>query len=137
MSTIAQALLTRADLTDRERYLNARNTMLSLLALGIVPIINENDVVAVEEIRIGDNDNLSALVANLVDADLLAILTDQAGLYTADPRLDPEARLIPVVKEITDEIRQLAGGSGTQSARAAWPPRSRPPTWPLARAPRS
>lgn len=110
---IAQALLTRADLADRERYLNARKTMLSLLALRIVPIINENDVVAFEEIRIGDNDNLSALVSNLVDADLLAILTDQAGLYTADPRVDPSARLIPEVAEITDEIRQLAGGSGT------------------------
>jgi glutamate 5-kinase len=108
---IAQALLTRADLIDRERYLNARNTLLSLLELRIVPIINENDVVGVEEIRIGDNDNLSALVANVVDADLLAILTDQAGLFSADPRVEPQARLIPEVKVIDDHIRQLAGGS--------------------------
>lgn len=111
---IAQALLTRADLANRERYLNARNTLLSLLQLRVVPIINENDVVAVEEIRIGDNDNLSALVANLVDADLLAILTDQAGLYTADPRQDPAARLIPEVPIIDDRIRRLASGSSTE-----------------------
>jgi glutamate 5-kinase len=110
---IAQALLTRADLANRERYLNARNTLLSLLEMRVVPIINENDVVGVEEIRIGDNDNLSALVANLVDADLLIILTDQAGLYTADPRRDPNARLISEVKEIGEEIRQLAGGSAS------------------------
>jgi len=110
---IAQALLTRADMIDRERYLNARNTMLSLLTLRIVPVINENDVVAVEEIRIGDNDNLSALVANLVDADLLTILTDQAGLYTADPRLDSTAQLIHEVRCIDDQVRRLAGGSGS------------------------
>ena len=112
--TIAQALLTRADLADRERYLNARNTMLSLLTLRIIPVINENDVVGVEEIRIGDNDNLSALVANLVDADLLVILTDQAGLFTADPRLDPRAELISEIVCIDDRIRCLAGGSGSE-----------------------
>ena len=110
---IAQALLTRDDLADRERYLNARNTLLSLLRLRAVSIINENDMVAVEEIRIGDNDNLSALVANLVDADLLIILTDQAGLFTADPRLDPSARLIPEVTVIDDRIYHLAGGRGS------------------------
>jgi len=110
---IAQALLTRADLSDRERYLNARNTMLSLLRLRVVPVINENDVVGVEEIRIGDNDNLSALVTNLVDADLLVILTDQAGLFTADPSLNPEAKLIPEVTSIDEQIRHLAGGSGS------------------------
>ncbi|NLE46459.1 MAG: glutamate 5-kinase [Chloroflexi bacterium] len=112
-TTIAQALLTRADLADRERYLNARNTLLSLLHLKIVPVVNENDVVGVEEIRIGDNDNLSALVANLVDADTLIILTDQAGLYTADPRADSSAELIPCVTTIDDRIRSLGGGSGT------------------------
>ncbi len=112
--TVGQALLTRADLADRERYLNARNTMMSLLSLRIIPVINENDVVGVEEIRIGDNDNLSALVANLVDADLLVILTDQAGLYTTDPRLDPCAELISEVHHIDDRIRRLAGGSGTE-----------------------
>ncbi len=108
-----QALLTRDDLADRERYLNARNTLLSLLRLRAVSVINENDMVAVEEIRIGDNDNLSALVANLVDADLLIILTDQAGLFTADPRLDPGARLIPEVTVIDDHIYHLAGGRGS------------------------
>jgi len=110
--TIAQTLLTRRDLADRQGYLNARNTLLGLLELGVVPIINENDVVAVEEIegaRIGDNDNLSALVANLVDADLLVLLTDQAGLYTADPRRDAGARLVPRVKQIDAEIERLAG----------------------------
>lgn len=111
---IAQALLTRADLANRERYLNARNTLLSLIDLGVVPIINENDVVGVEEIRIGDNDNLSALVANLVDADLLIILTDQQGLFTADPRSDPNAQLIAEVSQISDEIRCLASDSGTE-----------------------
>jgi glutamate 5-kinase len=108
---MAQALLTGADLADRGRYLNARNTLLSLLRLRILPIINENDVVAIEEIKIGDNDNLSALVANLVDADWLIMLTDQAGLFTADPRLDPNAQLIPKVTAITEQIRQLAMGS--------------------------
>ena len=110
---IAQALLTRADLVDRERYLNARNTLLSLLKLRVVPVLNENDVVGVEEIRIGDNDNLSALVANLVEADLLVILTDQAGLFTADPSIDPDAQLIPEVPTIDDRIRRLGGGSGS------------------------
>lgn len=110
---VAQALLTRGDVADRGRYLNARNTLLSLLTMGIVPIINENDVVAIDEIKIGDNDNLSALVANLVDADLLVILTDQAGLYTADPRLDPHAQLLHEVQTIDDTIRKLAGDSGS------------------------
>lgn len=113
---IAQALLTRADLADRERYLNARNTLFSLLQLGVIPVINENDVVGVEEIRIGDNDNLSALVANVVDADLLIILTDQAGLFTADPRQDPDAELIREVPVIDDRIRCLAGGAGSTLA---------------------
>lgn len=110
--TVAQTLLARRDLADRQGYLNARNTLLGLLELGVVPIINENDVVAVEEIegaKIGDNDNLSALVANLVDADLLVLLTDQAGLYTADPRRDAKARLIPRVERIDPEIERLAG----------------------------
>jgi glutamate 5-kinase len=111
---VAQTLLTKRDLSDRVGYLNARNTLLGLLELGAVPIVNENDVVAVEEIegaKIGDNDNLSALVANLVDADLLALLTDTGGLYTADPRLDPSARLIARVERI-DEVEGLAGPSG-------------------------
>lgn len=111
--TIAQTLLTRADLADRQGYLNARNTLLALLDRDIVPIINENDVVAVEEIKIGDNDNLSALVANLIDADLLILLTDQPGLYTADPRRNAAATLIKEVTIITDEIIALAAGAGT------------------------
>ncbi len=110
--TVAQTLLARRDFSDRQGYLNARNTLLGLLELGVVPIINENDVVAVEEIEgaaIGDNDNLSALVANLVDADLLVLLTDQAGLHTADPRRDASASLIPRVERIDAEIERLAG----------------------------
>src|SRR5262245_10337510 len=110
---VAQTLLTQADLADRQGYLNARNTLLALLDRSVVPIINENDVVATDEIRIGDNDNLSALVANLIDADLLILLTDQAGLYTADPRRSAGATLIEEVPEISDEIVRLAAGAGT------------------------
>jgi glutamate 5-kinase len=110
---VAQTLLTRADLADRQGYLNARNTLLALLDRQVVPIINENDVVATEEIKIGDNDNLSALVANLIDADLLILLTDQEGLYTADPRTHTAARLIHEVPIISDDILALAAGAGT------------------------
>jgi glutamate 5-kinase len=110
---VAQTLLTRGDLADRQGYLNARNTLLALLERKVIPIINENDVVATEEIRIGDNDNLSALVANLVDADLLILLTDQAGLYTSDPRRNSAATLIAEVPVITDEILALAAGAGS------------------------
>ncbi|MEL7562331.1 glutamate 5-kinase [Dehalogenimonas sp. 4OHTPN] len=114
--TVAQALLTRTDLSDRSGYLNARNTLLAIMELGVIAIVNENDVVAVDEIqeaKFGDNDSLSAMVANLVDADLLLILSDVNGLYTANPRSDPEARLIPVVERITAEIEALAGGAGS------------------------
>ena len=114
--TVAQVLLTRADLADRRRYLNARNTLTALIKHNILPIINENDTVATEEIRVGDNDNLSALVANVVEADLLALLTDQPGLFTADPRTDPTARLVEEVTEteIPSAIWEAAGGNGTQ-----------------------
>ena len=108
---VAQALLAKADLADRAGYLNARNTLLSLLELRVLCIVNENDVVAVDEIegaKFGDNDNLSAMVANLVDADLLLILTDAAGLYTADPNLRQDAELISEVKTIDSRIEQLA-----------------------------
>ena len=109
---VAQALLTRADLAHRTRYLNARHTLLLLLQHHVIPIINENDVVAiVDEIKFGDNDTLSALVANLVDADLLIILTDQQGLYTADPRTHPEAELIHEVTVIDETIRAMASGT--------------------------
>jgi len=111
---VAQTLLTREDLRDRHRYLNARNTLLACLLHGVLPIINENDVVAVDEIRLGDNDTLSALVANLVDADLLLILSDIDGLYSADPRRDPSAELIREVRTIDDSIYALAGGSNTR-----------------------
>ena len=109
--TVAQALLTKRDLCDRSGYLNARNTLLALIELGIICIVNENDVVAVdeiEELKFGDNDNLSAMVANLVDADLLAILTDIAGLYTADPHFNPQAQLIRRVDRIDAEIERTA-----------------------------
>jgi glutamate 5-kinase len=114
--TVAQVLLTRADLADRRRYLNARNTLTALIKHNILPIINENDTVATEEIRVGDNDNLSALVANVVEADLLALLTDQPGLFTADPRTNPAARLVEEVSEaeIPAALWEAAGGNGTQ-----------------------
>jgi glutamate 5-kinase len=112
--TVGQALLTKSVLSDRAGYLNTRNTLLASLEMGVIPIINENDVVAVDEIgeaRFGDNDNLSAMVANLIDADLLLILTDIAGLYTADPNKDPSASLIPLVEKIDDQIENLVSGS--------------------------
>jgi len=115
--TVAQALLARADLLDRAGYLNARNTLLALLELKVICIVNENDVVAVDEIReavFGDNDNLSAMVANLIDADLLLILTDIGGLYTADPHRHPDAQLIPEVKVIDAEIERLAADTPSQ-----------------------
>ena len=117
--TVAQALVSRGDLSGRLGYLNVRNTLNTLLELGVQPIVNENDVVAVEEIEgalFGDNDNLSAMVANLVDADLLMILSDVAGLYTADPSLHPNAELIPRVEAIDESITSLAGGTKSQKA---------------------
>ena len=113
--TVAQALLTKADLSDRAGYLNTRNTLLALLELGVICIVNENDVVAVDEIKeakFGDNDNLSAMVANLVDADLLLLLGDVAGLYTADPHRYPDAQLIPQVERIDSRIEYLAADTG-------------------------
>lgn len=109
----AQILLTRMDLASRNRYLNARNTLVALMEQKIVPIVNENDTVATDEIRVGDNDNLSALVANLVDANQLILLTDQAGLYSADPRVDPDAKLVEkvVTREIPLKLWKAAGGS--------------------------
>jgi glutamate 5-kinase len=109
--TVAQALLTKRDLCDRSGYLNARNTLLALIELGIICIVNENDVVAIdeiEELKFGDNDNLSAMVANLVDADLLAMLTDIGGLYTADPHYNPQAQLIRRVEKIDAEVKRMA-----------------------------
>lgn len=108
-----QLLLTKADFADRTRYLNARNVCLTLLSQGIIPIINENDAVVADEIKVGDNDTLSALVSGLVDADVLIILSDIAGLYTANPHRDKTAIFIPKVTEITAEIHAMAGGEGS------------------------
>ena len=113
----AQVLLTHADLADRERYLNARSTLLTLLKLGVVPVINENDTVVNDEIKFGDNDTLGALVANLVEADALVILTDQHGLYTADPRQDASAQLVRVAKAGDAMLETMAGGAGSNLGR--------------------
>ncbi|MFA0077522.1 glutamate 5-kinase [Vibrio artabrorum] len=110
---IGQMLLTRADLDDRERFLNARDTINALVEHDIIPVVNENDAVATNEIKVGDNDNLSALVGILCGADKLLLLTDQKGLFTADPRKDPNAELIKEVKTIDDTLRKIAGGSGS------------------------
>ncbi len=112
---VGQILLTRDDLDDRARYLNARDTLLTLIEQRVVPVINENDTTATHEIRVGDNDNLSALVANLLEADLLVMLTDQPGLFTADPRRYADARLISQVERIDDATWALAGGAGTSA----------------------
>ncbi|MEK8090470.1 glutamate 5-kinase [Thermithiobacillus plumbiphilus] len=112
-----QILLTHEDLRKRGRYLNARGTLRTLVELGVVPIINENDTVATEEIRFGDNDTLAALVSNLVEADLLVILTDQQGLYEADPRRNPEARLLPEVVAGDPALEAMAGGAGSGISR--------------------
>ena len=109
----AQVLLTHGDLADRERYLNARSTLLTLLSLGVVPIINENDTVVTDEIKFGDNDTLGALVTNLIEGDALIILTDQRGLYTADPRKDPKARFVDEAPAGTPDLEQMAGGAGS------------------------
>lgn len=108
---VGQMLLTRADLDDRLRFLNARDTIKTLLKYRIIPLVNENDAVATSEIKVGDNDNLSALVALLADADQLLLLTDQLGLFTSDPRNNPDAQLIPEIQKITQEIHGLASGS--------------------------
>ena len=109
----ALVLLTHEDLADRRRYLNARSTLLTLLKLGVVPIINENDTVVTDEIKFGDNDTLASLVTNLIDADALIILTDQAGLFTADPRKDPQARLLSQVSAGDSALENMAGGAGS------------------------
>lgn len=109
----SQILLTHEDMADRKRYLNARSTLRTLLDLGVIPIINENDTVATEEIRFGDNDTLAALVTNLIEADVLIILTDQAGLYSSDPRRDPAATLIEEARAGDPELEKMAGGAGS------------------------
>ena len=109
----AQVLLTHADLADRERYLNARSTLFTLLNLGVIPVINENDTVVTDEIKFGDNDTLGALVANLIDANALIILTDQRGLYTADPRKNPDAQFVHEAKAGDASLEAMAGGAGS------------------------
>ncbi len=111
--TAAQVLLTRYDFMHRQQYLNARNTLTRLLSIGAVPIVNENDTIAVDEIRFGDNDRLAALVANLVGAKLLILLTDAKGLHAADPRIEPDAPVIDEVERITPELERVAGGRGS------------------------
>jgi len=113
----AQVLLTHEDLADRKRYLNARSTLRTLLELAVVPIINENDTVVTDEIKFGDNDTLGALVTNLIDADALVILTDQQGLFTADPRSDPSATLLAAVRAGDPRLEAIAGGTGSSIAR--------------------
>jgi len=113
----AQVLLTHADLADRERYLNARSTLFTLLHLGVVPIINENDTVVTDEIKFGDNDTLGALVTNLIEGDALVILTDQKGLYTADPRKDPAARFVHEAHAGDPALENMAGGAGSSIGR--------------------
>lgn len=113
----AQILLTHADLADRQRYLNARSTLRTLLELGVIPVINENDTVVTDEIKFGDNDTLAALVTNLIEADVLIILTDQAGLYTADPRKDTSAELVREAKAGDPSLERMAGGAATQLSR--------------------
>ena len=115
---VAQVLLTQEDISHRARYLNARNTLVTLLGYGVLPIVNENDTVAVEEIKVGDNDNLAALVAYLVDADLVVLLSDIDGLYTGDPHRDPAARRIDTVDALTPEMERLAAAGGIRDAGA-------------------
>jgi glutamate 5-kinase len=115
--TSAQVLLTHADLSDRERYLNARSTLLALVGMKVLPVINENDTVVNDEIKFGDNDTLGALVANLVEADALVILTDQRGLYSADPRKDANARFIDTARAGDEELERMAGGAGSAIGR--------------------
>jgi glutamate 5-kinase len=113
----AQILLTHADLADRQRYLNARSTLRTLLELGVIPVINENDTVVTDEIKFGDNDTLGALVANLIEADALILLTDQAGLYDADPRKAPGAKLVERAQAGDPALESMAGGSGSALAK--------------------
>jgi len=113
----AQVLLTHEDLADRRRYLNARTTLRTLLMLGVIPIINENDTVTTEEIKVGDNDTLGALVTNLIEADALVLLTDQPGLYTADPRRDPAATLVREARAGDPALEAMAGGAGSSIGR--------------------
>lgn len=110
---VAQVLLTREDSVNRSRYANSRNTFMTLLSMGVIPVVNENDAVAVDELKIGDNDTLSAMVASIVEADLLIILSDIEGLYTANPQTDRAATLIPEVSDITPAVEELAGGPGS------------------------
>ena len=113
----AQVLLTHEDLADRRRYLNARTTLTTLLGLRVIPVINENDTVTTDEIRFGDNDTLGALVTNLVEADVLVLLTDQQGLFTADPRLDPSATLVTTAAAGNPDLERMAGGAGSAIGR--------------------
>ena len=120
----AQILLTHADLSNRERYLNAREALLELLRLGVVPIINENDTVVTDEIKVGDNDTLGALVTNLIEADVLVILTDQRGLYTADPRKDPLAQFVSEASAGDPALEKMAGGAASSLSKGGMIPKA-------------
>src|SRR5437763_16384795 len=111
----AQVLLTHADIANRGRYLNARRALAELISRSVVPVINENDTVSVEEIKFGDNDALAAMVVDLVEADLLVILTDAGGVYSADPRVDPTATRIPLIERVTPAVEALAGGTSSST----------------------
>ena len=115
---VAQVLLTRIDTIDRHRYSNSRNTFQELIKWGVIPIVNENDVVAVDEMKIGDNDNMSALVASMADADLDILLSDIDGLYTANPKTHPDAQMVHEVEKVTPEIEATAGGVGSKTLPA-------------------
>lgn len=111
--TVGQVLLTRLDAEDRKKFINSRNTLLTMVSMGVIPIINENDVVTIDELKIGDNDTLSAMVSSIIDADLLIILSDIDGLYTANPQTHADAKIIPLVKEIDKHYYDIAGGAGS------------------------
>lgn len=111
--TVGQVLLTRLDAQDRKKFMNSRNTLLTMMGMGVIPIINENDVVTIDELKIGDNDTLSAMVSSIIDADLLIILSDVDGLYTANPQTHADAKIIPLVKEIDKHCYDIAGGAGS------------------------
>jgi glutamate 5-kinase len=126
---VAQVLVTLGDTEERRRHLNARGTLETLLRFGVVPVINENDTVATEEIRFGDNDRLAARVAQMVSADTLVLLCDIDGLYTADPRRDPKAELVPEVREITPEVEAMAGAPGAAPGSGGMVPRTAHKRW--------
>ena len=129
--TVGQVLLTRLDAEDRKKFINSRNTLLTMVSMGVIPIINENDVVTIDELKIGDNDTLSAMVSSIIDADLLIILSDIDGLYTANPQTHADAKIIPLVKEIDKHYYDIAGGAGSSIGTGGCIRKSKQPLWQL------